>query len=131
MHCSDYATLGLEWMQLELWTYSTRNGVEPFRIWYESLARDRRAFDAVTQRLSRLRAGNFGDYKSLGRTRVGPRVLELRVNLGPGYRIYCAKVSTTVVLLLGGGSKRRQRRDIEIAQQRMLDFGARSHGKKK
>jgi putative addiction module killer protein len=117
-------------MQLELWIYSTRNGVEPFRTWYESLARDRRAFDAVTQRLSRLRAGNFGDYKSVGRAQAGPRVLELRVNLGPGYRVYCAKVSATVILLLGGGSKRRQHRDIETAQRRMLDFRARSHGKK-
>ncbi len=107
-----------------------RNGREPFRIWYENLGHDRRAFDAITRRLSRLRAGNFGNYKSVGRKGAGSLVLELRVNVGPGYRIYCARVSPAAVLLLGGGTKRRQQSDIELARRRMDDYKVRSHGKK-
>jgi len=82
-------------MQLELELYWPRNGKEPFRTWYESLARDHRAFDAITRRLSRLRAGNLGNHKSIGRKGSGPLILELRIDVGPGYRIYCARVSPT------------------------------------
>ena len=116
-------------MQLELELYRARNGKEPFKSWYEGLACDQRAFAVVTQRLSRLRAGNFGDCKSVGRKGAGPRVLELRITVGPGYRIYCARVSPVAVLLLGGGTKRRQQNDIELAQHRMADYKVRSHGK--
>jgi len=56
-------------------------------------------------------------------------VLELRIDVGPGYRIYCARVLSTSVLLLGGGTKRRQQNDIEMAKQRMTDYKARRHGK--
>jgi len=116
-------------MQRVLELYQTRNGKEPFRTWYESLAHDHRAFDAITRRLSRLRAGNFGNSKSIGRKGSGPLVLELLINVGPGYRIYCARVSPATVLLLGGGTKRRQQNDIEMAKQRMTDYKARCHGK--
>ena len=116
-------------MQLELELYRTRNGKEPFRTWYESLARDHRAFDAIIRRLSRLGAGNFGNHKRIGRKGSGPLVLELRIDVGPGYRIYCARISPATVLLLGGGSKRRQQNDIEMAKQRMTDYKARRHGK--
>jgi len=116
-------------MQLELALYRTRNGKEPFGTWYENLAHDRRGFDAITRRLSRLRAGNFGNYKSVGRKGAGPLVLELRIGVRPGYRIYCARVSPAVVLLLGGGTKRRQQNDIELAQHRMADYKVRTHGK--
>jgi len=115
-------------MQLELALYRARNGKEPFKTWYEGLARDRRAFYAVTQRLSRLRAGNFGDCKSVGRKR--PRVIEVRIDFGPGYRIYCARIAADTVLLLGGGTKRAQSKDIAVAQQRLADYKARHHGKK-
>jgi putative component of toxin-antitoxin plasmid stabilization module len=70
-------------MQLELELYRTRNGKEPFRTWYENLAHDHRAFDAITRRLSRLRTGNYGNYKSVGRKGAGPPVHELRINVGP------------------------------------------------
>lgn len=62
-------------MPLELELYRTRNGKEPFRTWYESLARDHRAFDAITRRLSRLRAGHYGNHKSIGRKGSGPLIL--------------------------------------------------------
>lgn len=114
-------------MQLELALYRARNGKEPFKTWYDSLARDRRAYFAVTQRLSRLRNGNFGDCKSVGRK--GSRLMEVRIDFGPGYRIYCARVAADTVLLLGGGTKRGQARYISVAQQRLADYKSR-HGKK-
>ena len=117
-------------MQLELAVYRARNGKEPFTTWYEGRADHRVAFNAVTQRLSRLRAGNFGDCKRVGRKGTGPRVVELRIHVGPGYRIYCARISANTALLLGGGTKRRQSKDIAMAQQRLADYMARIHGKK-
>ena len=116
-------------MQLELEIYRARNGKEPFRTWYATLAADRRAFDAVTQRLDRLRAGNFGDCRRVGRQGSGPGVLELRIHMGPGYRIYCARVAMAAVLLLGGGTKRSQHKDIVKAQRRLADFRVRHRGK--
>lgn len=115
-------------MQLELALYMARNGKEPFKTWYDGLTGDRRAFYAVTQRLSRLRAGNFGDCKRVGRK--AQRVIELRLHVGPGYRIYCARTAANTVLLLGGGTKRGQAEDIATAQQRLADYEARIHGKK-
>jgi len=76
-----------------------------------------------------LRAGNFGNHKIVGRKGTGSLVLELRIDVGPGYRIYCSRVSPDAVLLLGGGTKRRQQNDIKVAKQRMKDYRERSHGK--
>jgi putative addiction module killer protein len=114
-------------MQLELALYRARNGKEPFKTWYDGLAGDRRAFYAITQRLSRLRNGHFGDCKSVGRN--GPHVIELRIDFGPGYRIYCVRVAADTVLLLAGGTKRGQARDIAIAQQRLADYKVRLHAR--
>ena len=83
----------------------------PFAEWFEAL-------DAVTavrvQRyLRRLEAGNFGAAKSL---REG--VCEVRMDFGPGYRIYYGRERGTTIILLGGGSKRRQDADIAAAVER-------------
>jgi putative addiction module killer protein len=66
----------------------------------------------VRARLNRIRLGNFGDCKSVGRG-----VEELRIDFGPGYRLYYGRQGSTVVVLLGGGDKRTQTRDIRIAQK--------------
>ena len=58
-------------------------------------------------RLNRIRLGNFGDCKS-----VGSGVEELRIDFGPGYRVYYGRDGVLVVILLCGGSKRAQDRDI-------------------
>jgi putative addiction module killer protein len=66
----------------------------------------------VLVRIERLIAGNPGDVK-----RVGEGVSELRINYGPGYRVYYKQQGQTMVILLTGGDKRTQANDIKIALQ--------------
>src|SRR5579859_3595715 len=89
----------------------TEAGRSPFGEWFDDL-------DAVTaaradRYVRRLEAGNFGAAKSL---RDG--VFELRLDFGPGYRVYYGREGRTIIILLGGGSKRRQDADIAAAVQR-------------
>ncbi|MGO4872998.1 MAG: type II toxin-antitoxin system RelE/ParE family toxin [Roseiarcus sp.] len=81
-----------------------------FRDWLDSLT-DERASERIAQRLVRLQAGLFGDVRS-----VGGGVSELRVDYGPGYRVYFARRGRTIVVLLCGGDKRTQARDIKAAK---------------
>jgi len=87
------------------------NGHSPFAEWFDEL-------DAVTaarvdRYVRRLEVGNFGAAKSL---RGG--VFELRLDFGPGYRVYYGLEGQTIIILLGGGSKRRQDADIAAAVER-------------
>lgn len=93
-----------------------QSGLVPFDEWFDSLG-DQRIQAAVDVRLARVRAGNFGDYKS-----VGNGVFELRIAFGPGLRVYYGLHGKKVVVLLGGGDKRSQRRDILRAQQFWQQF---------
>ena len=93
-----------------------QNGLVPFDEWFDSL-RDLRRQAAVDARLTRVRAGNFGDCKS-----VGGGVFELRISFGPGLRVYYGLHGQQVVVLLGGGDKRSQPRDIRRAQQLWQQF---------
>ncbi|MGO9770584.1 MAG: type II toxin-antitoxin system RelE/ParE family toxin [Roseiarcus sp.] len=81
-----------------------------FRDWLDALA-DVRAVERIAQRLVRLQAGLFGDVRS-----VGGGVSELRVDYGPGYRVYFVRRGQTIVILLCGGDKRTQARDIKAAK---------------
>lgn len=85
------------------------NGRVPFDDWHQSLL-DKKIHAAVDIRLNRVRLGNYGDHKP-----VGSGVSELRIDLGPGLRIYYGEHSGRVVLLLGGGDKSTQQRDINNA----------------
>ncbi len=87
------------------------NGRVPFDDWFQSL-RDLRMQAAVDSRLARVRAGNFGDRNS-----VGAGVSELRINVGPGLRVYYGEHGKQLVILLGGGDKATQTRDINRAKQ--------------
>lgn len=100
----------------EIEFYRTQNGRIPFTKWFESL-RDTRVQARIEARLVLLEAGNFGDYRSVGRG-----VFELRVHIGAGYRIYFGEVDNTVVLLLCGGDKSSQQRDIERAKMYWQDY---------
>ena len=81
-----------------------------FAEWFRNL-RDRRAVERIAQRLARVQSGLFGDVKP-----VGGGVSELRIDYGPGYRVYFTRRGSTVILLLCGGDKSSQARDIEAAR---------------
>lgn len=66
----------------------------------------------LATRLRRLKLGNFGDVKS-----IGDGVSELRIDYGPGYRIYFTRQGNTIILLLCGGDKRTQDKDIKRAKE--------------
>ncbi len=82
---------------------------EVYARWLDGL-RDVRAKALILIRVERLAAGNAGDTRS-----VGEGVSELRIDCGPGYRVYFKRQSRAIVVLLAGGDKRTQRRDIETA----------------
>jgi len=95
----------------ELREHLTETGHNPFREWLLSL-RDLQARARIRVRLNRVRLGNFGDCKP-----VGDGVMELRLDFGPGYRIYYGQDGDIMVILLCGGDKRTQTRDIATAKQ--------------
>ena len=67
-------------------------------------------------------SGNFGDYKLLMEG-----VCELRIDYGPGYRVYYARIGDKVLLLLIGGDKRQQQADIDTAVAYLKDWKKRTH----
>jgi putative addiction module killer protein len=85
-----------------------------FTQWLMNL-RDREAQWRINVRLRRMELGNPGDART-----VGDRVSELRIDHGPGYRVYFTRRGLTVIILLCGGDKRTQDRDIKRAQE-MVD----------
>src|SRR5256885_13704393 len=86
-------------------------GRSPFAEWFDDLNPVTAA--RVDRYIRRLEAGNFSAAKSL---REG--VFELRLDFGPGYRVYYGREGRTIIILLGGGSKRRQAADITAATER-------------
>lgn len=82
---------------------------ETYSEWIDSL-RDIKARARVLVRIERLAAGNAGDVKP-----VGEGVSELRIDYGPGYRVYFKKRGREIVILLAGGDKSTQATDIQIA----------------
>jgi putative addiction module killer protein len=84
---------------------------QTFAQWLDGL-RDLRARARVQVRIERLAAGNAGDVKV-----VGEGVSELRIDYGPGYRVYFTKRGQAVVILLAGADKHAQASDIRIAQR--------------
>jgi putative addiction module killer protein len=82
---------------------------EVFARWLDGL-RNVRARARVQVRIERLAAGNAGDVQP-----VGEGVSELRIDYGPGYRVYFKKIGREIVILLAGGDKRTQSADIKTA----------------
>ena len=81
-----------------------------FSAWLHRL-RDAKAAARIVARIRRMEKGNPGDSKS-----VGGSILEMRVDYGPGYRIYYVHRGAQIVILLCGGDKRTQQQDIKRAQ---------------
>jgi putative addiction module killer protein len=103
---------------IEVREYTDPHGRSPFQQWFEDL--DARAAAKVTVALIRLQQGNMSNVKG-----VGGGVQELRIDYGPGYRVYFGKDGEHLVILLGGGTKKRQSRDIQTAQDRWAAYKAR------
>ncbi len=82
---------------------------EKFARWLDAL-RDLRARARIQARIERLAMGLFGDVKP-----VKAGISELRIDYGPGYRVYFVKRDRTVIVLLAGGDKKSQRADIQVA----------------
>ena len=108
---------------IEVRRYVARSGSDVIGDWLASLE-DLKARARIVARLDRLSLGNFGDCKPL---REG--VSELRIDWGPGYRVYYAMLGRTCVLLLCGGDKRRQASDIKRAIEYLEDFKERTRSK--
>jgi putative addiction module killer protein len=100
----------------ELLAYRTCEGRTPFNEWLDELD-DQNIVARILARLARVRRGNLGDARS-----VGEGVSELRVDYGPGYRVYFAQKGQTLVILLCGGDKRTQEKDIQRAKQYWHDY---------
>jgi putative addiction module killer protein len=96
--------------------FRSNEGRVPFDEWLTDLG-DRQARARILARLARVRLGNLGDCKP-----VGEGVSELRVDYGPGYRVYFGLKGRTLVVLLCGGSKRSQDRDIRLAKLYWSEF---------
>ena len=82
-----------------------------FQVWLDGL-RDQKAQVRIAARLRLAEAGNLGDWKP-----VGGKVSEMRVDFGPGYRLYFTRRGSVLIVVLAGGEKSSQTRDIKRAQQ--------------
>jgi putative addiction module killer protein len=102
----------------EVVAFRAKDGQVPFEEWLDDL-NDKKAVARILARLARVRQGNLGDWKS-----VGEGVSELRVDYGPGYRVYFGQKGQTLVVLLCGGDKRTQDRDIRLAKLYWQEFKA-------
>jgi putative addiction module killer protein len=103
--------------------YLTPTGRKPFKEWLDGLS-DITARQKVRIRLDRVRLGNLGRNRS-----VGEGVYELKIDYGPGYRVYYGLEGRTLILLLLGGDKSSQGKDIALAQSYWNDNKRRSkHG---
>ena len=101
---------------IEIRIYTAKDRSSPFSEWLDALA-DRNGRAAIRARLLRVELGNFGDCKPL---RKG--VMELRIDKGPGYRVYLSRQGPVIVLLLCGSDKSDQSRAIEQAIDYLTDW---------
>lgn len=91
-------------------------GASCYQRWLDEV-RDPLPRSRIMARVNRIAGGNFGDCKP-----VGGGVWELRIDAGPGYRVYYTRLGRQIVLLLGGGSKQGQQADIAMAITRRTEY---------
>ncbi|HWJ36914.1 MAG TPA: type II toxin-antitoxin system RelE/ParE family toxin [Steroidobacteraceae bacterium] len=104
---------------IEVREYQTAESKTPLTQWLKGL-RDGATRARIVARLDRLKAGLLGDWKT-----VGGGVCELRIDHGPGFRVYYGQEGKALILLLCGGEKTTQAKDIEIAHAYWKDYKAR------
>jgi putative addiction module killer protein len=100
---------------IEVREYLDRNGSSAYKLWFDRL--NAQAAAKVATALTRLSLGNMSNVRG-----VGSGVFELRIDFGPGYRVYFGKDGDNLIILLGGGTKQRQQRDIKAASASWQDY---------
>ncbi len=103
-------------MGYQIKVYEKSNKRCPFNEWLNGLT-DQKAKIAVDLRLERVKLGNLGLCRSLG-----GMIFELKIDVGPGYRVYFGKVGLKIILLLCAGNKQSQVKDIAKAKKYFQDF---------
>lgn len=98
--------------------YQTPDGRQPFTEWLDSL-KNKRTVSIITKRLERVKLGNMGDVRS-----VGKGAYELKIDYGAGYRIYFGQIGNRMIILLSAGDKSTQDRNIVQAQEYWEDYGS-------
>lgn len=98
--------------------YQTSTGRKPFIEWLEAL-KDRRAKQKIQARIDRLSLGNLGYTNS-----VGAGVQELKIDFGPGFRVYFSYEGNSIIILLLGGDKSSQNEDIKKAKEYWKEYKA-------
>jgi putative addiction module killer protein len=101
---------------IEIVRYRQVSGDYPFDTWFLGL-RDAKAKARILSRMRQAEEGNFGDCST-----VGEGVLELRIHVGAGFRVYYGRHGETLVVLLSGGDKASQSRDIARAKEFWADW---------
>ena len=94
----------------EIEYFESENAAIPLKEWLDAL--DKKMKARILARLARVRSGNLGDYKNLGQG-----LFEMRMDFGPGYRIYYFRQGQKVIILFSGGDKSSQSRDIAFARE--------------
>lgn len=102
-------------IEIAIRSFVDSSGRVPFQVWLDSL--DRQTQARITVALTRLARGNRSRVKG-----VGGGVAELKLDFGPGYRIYFGQDGETLIILLAGGTKRRQNEDIATARVRWAEY---------
>lgn len=110
-----FGTVYVTITSMEILEYQTEDGRSVFAKWFDGL--EPVAAAKVTTALTRLALGNTSNVKS-----VGSGVSELKIDFGPGYRVYFGRDGAEIVILLGGGTKQRQQRDIAAAQLHWQEY---------
>ena len=103
----------------EILHYQAEDGRHPFREWIGTL-RDKMAKARIVARLNQVETGNLGDCQA-----VGDGIIELRIHIGAGYRIYCGRYGKSWIVLLCGGDKSSQPNDINRAKTYWSEWKAR------
>jgi len=101
---------------LKVIVYRTEAGVDAFDEYVDSL-KDRSAASRIRVRITRAKLGNLGDHKS-----IGYGIIELRIDYGPGYRVYVGLQGSELIVLLCAGDKSTQAKDIKKAISYWADY---------
>ena len=109
---------------LDVREYLDPEGRNPYKRWFDRL--NAQAAAKVATAVTRLALGNVSNVKG-----VGSQMLELRIDFGPGYRVYFGRAGERLIILLGGGTKKRQQGDINDAISRWADYRRRKREQRK